>query len=207
MYVCVCVCVCVCMCVCVCVCVCVCMCVYVYLCVCVCVCVCMCVCVCTCVYVCMCVYVCVWKCLCVCVCVCVFVCVCVCVCVCVWSCTALPPRPPPYNPHPHPAAPLRCQSVYCDIMWRRSASLADYAIYSRPSSIVLPLYRVLISIIAGIKINNIHFNYPRDQSISGNGEWSLWLLQRLVLFLFLFWSWTIHIYCGLFIISVVGTMI
>ena len=28
-------------------------------------------------------------------------------------------------------------------MWKRSASLADYAIYSRPTSIVLPLNRVL----------------------------------------------------------------
>ena len=75
-----------------------------------------------------------------------YACVCVCVCVCLWSCTALPPPPPYSNPHPHPVAPLRCQSVYCDIMWRCSASLADYAIYSRPSSIVLPLYRVLMQV-------------------------------------------------------------
>ena len=30
-----------------------------------------------------------------------------------------------------------------EIMWRRSAWVADYAIYSRPSSFVLTLYRVL----------------------------------------------------------------
>ena len=127
---------------------CMCVCVCVFVCVCVCVCVCagcefstgqdaivsenvskilvlidpkftaslgMCVCVCVCVYVCM------------CVCVCVYVCVCVCVCVCVpfhssLPIPSLPPSlPPPLHDFSPRAEPLWCQSVYCGIMWRRSA--------------------------------------------------------------------------------------
>ena len=62
--------------------------------------------------------------------------------------THLPP-PPSEGPSPKafPLAPQWCQSGGYNIMWRRSASLGDYAIYSRPSSFVLTPYRVLSTFI------------------------------------------------------------